>query len=246
MSNFFRKDLNLGRKWWHRLLAVIFFWLFVYCIFSATKSMIFEWGLRPVHRVQSKLEERITTEVKSAKELLKQWEVLYRGSPYGVNIFLFRFYWEGKYQGLVKEIYNNQDDTVNGLFCSNQLYAQINEVIKKTGISKFYVKEINNFLEPVSTKIATEYIKNNNVKCILIDGFWGENKFLNPWWVAQEYQNDYYFYKKTGFANFLTIMEVITWIITVIVLLAIPFSLLMLIYYKIILYVIYGKSKKKK
>jgi hypothetical protein len=214
MSNFFRNDLNLGKKWWHRLLAVIFFGLFIYCLFSVSKSAIFEWGFRPVHEAQSSLAERITSEVKSAKELSNPWEVFYT-RPYWVNIFLFWFYWDGKYQGLVKEIYNDEDKTLNGLFCSNQLYNQIDEVIKRTWISKFYIKEINNFLEAVSKKTATEYIKNNNVKCVLIDGFWDENKFLNPWWVAQEYQNNYYFYKKTWFANFLAIMEVVTWIITI-------------------------------
>ena len=147
---------------------------------------------------------------------------------------------------MVKEIYNNQDDTLNGLFCSNQLHNQINEVIKRTGISKFYIREINNYLEPISMKIATEYIKNKNVKCVLVDGFWGENKFLNLWWPAQDYQNHYYFYKKTGSANLLNILGIVTWIITVAVWLAIPFGLLMLIYYKIILYVIYGSSKNDK
>ena len=97
MSNLFRKDLHLNKKWWHRLLSVIFFIWFIYCLFSVCKSAIFEWGIRPVHEAQSSLAERITSEVKSAKELSNPWEVL-DTHPYWVNIFLFWFYWNGKYK----------------------------------------------------------------------------------------------------------------------------------------------------
>lgn len=244
MSNFLRKDLNLNQKWWHRLLSIIFYGLFIFCVFIVSKSAIFK-DIRPVHEVQSSLTERMTSEIKSARELSEPWEVFYNGSPYWVNMFLFRFYGKWKYQWLAKEVYNNQDSTLDGLFCSKNLDTQINDLIKKTWISKFYIKEINNYLKPVSTNISIEYIKNNNVKCILIDSFWDENKFLNPWWVAQEYQNNYDFYKRTSFSSLLNILEIVTGIITIAVILAIPFSILILIYYKVILYVIYGNKKRK-
>lgn len=244
MANFFRKDLNLVKKWWHRLLVVIFFWLFIYCLFSISKSFIFENGIHPVHKIQSSLKKRITSEVKSVKELSKEWEVLYRGKPDWIMMFIFWFAWEWKYQRLVKEIYKNQK--TNEIFCSKKLYTQIDEVIKITWISQFYIKEINNFFEPIPIQTAIEYIKNNNIQCLLIGWFWGENKFLDPGWVAEMYQNDYYFYKKTGFSNFLTIFEIFTWIITIIIILTILFSILMLLYYKVILYVIYWSKKAKK
>lgn len=107
------------------------------------------------------------------------------------------------------------------------------------------MKEINNYLEPVSIQTTVEYIKDYNVKCILIDGFWGENKFLNPWRTVQEYQK-HYFYKRSNISFFLNTLNVLSWVIIITIGLTIAFSLLILIYYKVILYVIYGKNKRKK
>jgi len=240
MSNFLRKDLILNKKWGHRLLVVVFFWLFIYCLFSLSKSFIFEWMIGPIYQIESSLEDRITSEVKSAKELSNYWEILDWWSDW--IMFIFWWIWDNKYKKIDSYTTNLN---LEEFFCSNQLYNQLNNVIKRSWISTFYIKEINNYLEPISMKTTIEYIKNNNVKCILIDGFWGENKFLNPWWAAQEYQK-HYFYKKSNISFFLNTLNILSWIIIITIGLAIPFSLLMFIYYKVILYVIYGSSKNDK
>lgn len=242
-SNFFRKDLNLGKRWWHRLLSVIFFLWFFFCLFYLCKNIIFEWWYRPVYEVQSTLAERIPSEVKLISEFTNLWERI-DTQPYWVNLFFFWFYWDGKYQGLIKDK-SYSDNVSNTTYCSTQLYNQINEVIRRTGISKFYIKEINNYLEPISTKTTLKYIKDNNVQCIWIDRFDEENEFLNPWWVAQEIQNNYYFYAKTPSSNLLAMMNILTTIIVVVVILAVPFGILMLIYYKIILFVIFWSRNKR-
>lgn len=237
MSNFFRKDLNLGRRWLHRLMVVVFFAWFFYCLFSVCKSAIFEFWIRPIYKVETTFATRIPSEVKLVREFTNPWERIQRES-YWVNLFLFWVYWEDKYGSLVEKADDDFEDMIlNKTYCSTELYNQINEVIKKTGTSKIYI-DGNSKLVSIAT--ASNYLKANNIQCFITDSFDGQIHFLSAY---KDFQENYYFYTKTSFSNFLTIVGIITWIITITIGLTIPFGIILLIYYKIILFIIYWKRK---
>src|SRR3989338_8413038 len=69
-TNFFRSDLGLKNRWWHRLFLVIFLVSFAWALyamyddlFSTNHPYIPQW------KVVGSVEERVTTEVKQIRDL---------------------------------------------------------------------------------------------------------------------------------------------------------------------------------
>lgn len=71
MSKFFRKDLNLRKKRWHKLAVFLFFLVFSCSIFFTLRIILLN---EVVYEKAEPLSTRITTELKSIKELKKPGE----------------------------------------------------------------------------------------------------------------------------------------------------------------------------
>lgn len=242
MKNFFRKDLNLSAKRRHRLLVVLFFGGYIVAIFLASKWTRPEYTLWwNIYKNQWSLEERLTSKVVSPKELLLPWEILEYPS-YPVYIFIFITFQNTKYQSILN--YNPSSyylSSLDEVFCSDSLSQKIDEIMLKTNIHQIYK---NSYLEEIQRDDLITYINDKNIKCVSINWFWWENKFLDLE-RGERYQSLHFYKQKKH--NFFKIISNITNIFTLILihtlLLLVPFWIVVIIYYKVILYVIYWKAK---
>lgn len=225
MSNFFRGDLNLGKKWWHRLLVVIFLLAFWFRLSNLLiDSNIFDFSTRTYQKVEN-LSSRITTKLKSKDELTKPWEIFNKWETFS------------RYNVISKETKDYYDQL--NLYCSTELYKHIDELMQRAKIYNFCIYGSNCANGGISVEIVKEYVKNNNIYCMHTDLYEQFPLILVP---DKKYQEIYWFYKIT-FSSRLSGMRNILrqiWIFTII------FSIIIIIYYKIILYIIYGNPKNKK
>lgn len=222
-TNFFRKDLGLGGRWWHRLFLVIFFVLFAWALymmyndlFSANHSYMPQW------KIVGSVDERITEEVKQIQDLKKFGErVEERDRSYTLN--------------------SSADDSLYAEFyCSSELKNKIAEVQSKSGINNLYIRDIYN-RNNVPTETFSNYVREHKIKCLVPDAYtYPENTrvtFLEPLGPNSLYGKDLVFYEKS---NLLTAFYVLKMFLLVIVI----FAGIAVAYYKIFLYVVFGKRKE--
>lgn len=245
MKNFFRKDLNLSAKRWHRLLVVIFFIAFLVLLFIQLKDTLQSDIFWPIYTVQWQVKDRLSSKVVTPKELAQKWEIIGRNyNPVWILGFSFK---KDKYQNLLSY---DQDSFIYGefdrIFCTDQLESKIDKIMQITNIYEIhqnYPTFLNNGWSQAPRDQINQYIGSKNIKCVCINGvFWENNKYLDLelWKDYQEYN----FYKKTN-TKLLETINKISYFITFSFLLTIPFLLLIIIYYRVILYVIYWKTKNK-
>ena len=222
-TNFFRKDLNLGGRWWHRLFLIFFFIALAWAFYSMSSDLFSgNHPYIPQWKVTDTLNERITVEVRQIRDLKESGEkVEERGSFYAFN------------SG------GDGDSRYADFYCSSELENKITEVQSKSGISTLYIRDIydrNN----VSIETYAKYIRENEVICLVPDAYTvsGDKKirFLEPLGQSSLYGKDLVFYKKS---NFLTVYYVLKMFIIVIAV----FVGIAIAYYKILFYVIFGKIK---
>lgn len=69
-NNFFRKDLNLSGRWWHRLLLVIFVISFIWAFYAMYNDLFHtNHPYIPQWKVVNSINERLTPAVKQIREL---------------------------------------------------------------------------------------------------------------------------------------------------------------------------------
>lgn len=151
--NLFREDLELNKKWWHRLFKILF--IVSLLIFIWKFYLIFLEESANHYKKVAELEDRLTDKVLKIEDLLKYWEK-----------FMDSGWW-------TKENYWNKN-----IYCSNKLYdtENIKYIINETWIDNFdrlYINKNN-----TSIKNFSDLIKNNDIKCIIKDN--AEVDFLNP------------------------------------------------------------------
>lgn len=221
-----RKDIDLKNKWWHRLLKVIFFiliaWLLYFIFFEG-----FGYKIR-YEKIES-LNERIPNNLITIAELKKPGEVLSSYEPSPPN-----------YNG---DSFSSAIDPKE-FYCSNNLADNIELLMNKTGIKTLFIRDIygtNN----VSLEVFSNYIKENNIKCLWTDSInvdYEKIYFLGPstFFESDEYDN-YYFYK---ISTSKTVMTVVSNLLLSSLIVIVLSFLIILIYNKVFLYIIYGKEKK--
>ena len=229
ISNFLRKDLNLKDRWWHRLLCVVFIISFIvfliYNIFYVVNNDIFRGdGVQGWEKV-TLLSNRITSEIHPISYLIKSGEkVAEQDRTYVLN--------------------DNPDEiyrwVLNDTYCSNELYNNFVKVKIDRDIDALYIRELYG-KNDVSEELFSEYIKNNNIKCLIIDAYSYPNNlkvnFLEP---DKSYQENWAFYQKSTSK---TVIYFIKSIFYVLIYCLIVFIVILIIYYKIIIYIIFGSKK---
>ncbi len=226
-NNFFRKDLSLSSRWWHRLLLVIFLVSFVWALY-ATYDDLFSTNhpYIPQWKVVNSVEERITPAVKQIRELkMSNERVGERDRSYSLN--------------------SNEDDSLyDDIYCSSDLENRIAEVQNKSGINTLYIRDVYG-RNDVPIETYTNYIKKNNINCLIPDAYTrydgngqenGKFRFLEPVGPDSLFYKDLVFYEKSDFLTTLYIIKMFLLIIAV-------FAIIIVLYYKVFLYIIFGSKK---
>lgn len=222
----YRDDLKLNKKWWHRLLSTLFVFSFIFSVsiwvIDYTQSNEFlRW-----EKTES-LNDRITKEVKKPKYFLKDGEKLGQ-SIYGLN----------SYQSESEKKY------LDDVYCSSELSKNVKNIKDDKNIINLFIRKLYG-TEEVPLNVFEDYISNNNIKCLVSDSYSSFEKkslqfntitFLEP---DKSLQDDWSFYEvsvlKTTI-NFLLALSV------VLIFCSLIFSIILLIYYRVIVYIIYGKK----
>lgn len=218
-NNFFRKDLNLSNYWWHRLFLVIFIVTFLGALYEMYEDLFESNHLYiPQWKVINSVEERLTLEVKQIYQLKRSNErVEERDYPQALNS-------------------KDTDLRFDDIYCSSDLENRITEVQNKSGVSTLYIRDIYG-RNDVSIEVFTNYIKKNNIKCLIPDAYtYSESsrvRFLEPM-----FYNDLVFYKKSNFLTTLYVLKEFLLIIAI-------FLIIIVLYYKVLLYIIFGSKKIK-
>lgn len=257
---FLRKDLNLNKKWWHRLLKVIFFLLIagilVETLIIPAYKMISE--RENVYKFVEPLKNRFTTELVKLPDLLNKWEVVYDDRVYWFTLFgiIFgAFDWKFDWisDDALSYFYNLY--TPDTYYCSTKLADNFYKLKKITWIKDVRAYEwssdivrwnIDSDINKIQKYINDNYIKQytdvDNIYCIAAKKY--------PSFDCLDFTrydiSDKYIFKE---APFFTRLSVITWIIWLLIwnalLICALSCVLMLIYYKFIIYIIYWNYKKE-
>jgi len=229
-QKFFRKDLNLKSKWWHRLLSIVFIFSFIilvaYNIMLYSVSDIFrgDIGVQQWQKVAT-LSERITFEIKPISAFVKV------GEKIGENdrTYVLNDQPDEYYNGILNDVY-----------CSNELSSNYEKIRSNRNINELYIRSLYG-RNKVPAEVFSNYIKQNEIKCLIADAYsYGDTArvtFLEP---DKSYQENWSFFERSTFKTVLYFLEMIS--------LVLAFSFLLfvgclVIYYKIFLYIVFGKKE---
>ena len=222
-NNFFRKDLNLNNRWWHRLLLIIYFLSVAWVLYEGAGLLFFTPDNSynpyiPQWKEVGSVDERITVNVKQIHELKKMNErVEERGLSFRLN--------------------SGTNDLQDNLYCSNDLENRVGDIQNKSGVNTLYIRHIyDRNSVPIETFI--KYIKDNNTKCLIADAYTYSaavrQEFLEPVRLSS-YKNLVFYKKSTLFTLFFIVKQLLTYFAI--------FAGIVIVYYKIILYIIFGSKK---
>ncbi len=232
-SNFFRKDLNLKSYWWHRLLSVVFIFSFLvfvaYNLITYSVSDIFsgDVGIQKWSRVAT-LSERIDSDIKPVKALIKVGEKVGENDrTYVLNDKLDAHY---KY-------------VLDNVYCSTELSEKFWTIKNTRNIDSLYIRNLYK-RENINPEIFSNFISQNDIKCLIVDAYLdidgGRETFLEP---DKSYQDNWSFFEKSSIKTILYFVEMIPLVLIFSVLV---FVGILIIYYKIFLYVVFGTKKEDK
>lgn len=232
-KQFFRKDLNLENRWWHRLLSIVFISLFLifiaYNVAIFSTADIFRGGQIQQWNKNGALSERIVSEVKPISAFVED------GEKIGENEGTFTL---NDRQG---EYYNG---ILNDVYCSTELSNNLEHIKSERKVKNLFIRNLFG-TNDVPLETFTNYIKQNNIRCIIVDAYTtydssgqidGKLSFLEP---TKEYQDNWSFYEKSPVNTAIYFLEMI---LTVIAISVVIFAIIILIYYKIVLYIIFGND----
>ncbi len=237
----YRDNLELSKRWWHRFLKVLFILsvisLAIYAVVflaNSYPSIVNQWSYS--NTVAGKLNSSdYAGKIVPINELYNDEEVIGDSDLYTDGYFpnledkelLFPF----------SPIFVADTES----FCSNKLDKQIKEVAIENDIKLF--STTNPTANTLSTNIDTftSYINQNSIKCVMIDSYSIENDdgstskytFLRPVdiykYIIYKYENNFIGFI---FAIFISLIGLFAYTFIV-----------LLVYHKIILYIIYGNKK---
>jgi len=217
IKDFFRKDLNLGKKWWHRALLSIYFMALVLTLVLVVAISFFEdeqyAKVRLVSDSFGSVKKRLVDIVKNEDPNFKIGEVNY-----------FSRY--GNYE------YDNYKDNT---FCGNNITQGLDGyTMGDKKITKFMIRDSSGLRIDVDEKKLAENLLLTKMECITIDSFSGsygdKMYFIEPY----EYSKEMWFYEYSPLFTLLNTLQYIGYALLV-------FFGILVFYYKVVLYVIYGK-----
>lgn len=237
-----KDSLELNKKWWHRFLKVLFVMsiisLTIYVIILLANSyprIVNQWNFADV--LSGRLSKSdYSGKILSVKQLYNDEEIISDSDIYTKDYFP-----NLKDKELLLPYFPPIFLEGTESFCSNKLDEKIKGIASENNIKLF--STTNPTLNTLSNNIDafTSYLYNNNIKCVMVDSFSVENDnretskytFLRP---VNIYEYNVYRYEN-NFMGF--ILDIILSIIG----LLLYIFVVLFIYNKIILYIIYGNKK---
>ena len=219
---FFRKDLELNKKRLHRFFVIIFFILLFWIPFKSAFSHVLNDD-RERFEVVDKAENRIWNDVKQLWSILKASE------------HIDNFYdeiWEighesSKNKWMIDENYRKN------AYCSKRWdLSKIQKLSRDLGI-EYDTRNGDTWNNILNT------VKNN--KCVLIDSMGWDSKFLNYTLVKL---TDLSIVKQTSKSNWYQILRRANNYLMNFIPLFVVWLIIIVIYYKIIIYIVYGSYKE--
>lgn len=225
---FFRKDLNLNKKWRHRLLKVVFWGSLCIPIYISLVNLDHEWVYLEV--------------IDTLQERMRKW---------GSDDWLYyplSMKQDGEYisescydDGIARE---NVDEHITKIYeksiCSlDWSLPQLSYIKEKIWLPFLSLQSMREY--PVPPDIVMEDLIKEPVLCMTEDSIYGE-KFLNHQWIYNG--NRACFAKMTWYAMLYNVWH---WIVRYLLFALIVWWVIAWIsitfYYKVFLYIIYGKNK---
>ncbi len=198
----------------------MFLYYVPYILFT-DNSAVPQWG------VSGTLDERITSEVKQIKQMVRTGERIGEGRDVSYNSQDLNLSKEASFYG--------------EMYCSSNLVNKIEEVQSRSGINLLYIRGVydrNNV--PIETFL--NYIEENNIKCLIPDAYTFSDgvriRFLEPFgkdatlWVPE----GIFFYEKSNLLTALYILKIFFQIIAI-------FAGIAILYYKVLLFIVFGSKK---
>ena len=214
-------------------MSVIFFCLFVgfvsYNLIIYSVSDVFRGsvGVQKWKKVAS-LSERITSEITTVGVLVKKGEKIAEND----RTYVLNDEPDG-YYSLV----------LNNVYCSAELSIKVEEIMKERKVNNFFLQSDDGQRFPVSLETFVNHIKQTNIRCLTVDFYTGSDyskiSFLEP---DKSFQDNWSFFEKSPIKTAIYFLEMVFVVLAFSVAL---FAGIAVLYYKIILYIIYGNKKKE-
>ncbi|MDQ5953071.1 MAG: hypothetical protein QG551_299, partial [Patescibacteria group bacterium] len=224
-KNFFRSDLKLSSKWWHRAVIAIFFILLTLFVIERIQwTFSYDQGFSKV----GSLENYISADIVLVSDLVSK--VRKEGQVISTSDFV---YGDGK-DATVLSVYKNTT------YCSNDSIHLTDAILSSNKqIVDFYITDNRNTRKKTDIENFKSYTKKINSKCITVDSF--SDDFGNKVYFLEslpEIQNlsfyEFSFMKTLGNVFNTLSRELEIFLI---------FIVSIVVYYKIVLYIIFGKRK---
>ena len=220
-NNFFRSDLNLNDRWWHRLLFVVFIIIFVVSIIISITKMVDDVQL-PKYSKVGMLSDRMSDQVRLIGDLVKFNEKI---AVYEHNLY-------GSYNG--GSLYDKNGGWLvqQEYYCSKDISKHLTDVVAKTGVNYF-----SNSINFVQFSEFDKYLSQNNANCISVNNY-------NPLDNLETRKKLMWGLEADNMAVWqVSIIKTVFSVLQQIFFIVLGFLVVMSIYYKILLYVIFGAKK---
>jgi hypothetical protein len=233
---YLRKDINLKNKWWHRLFIICYIIAVIPVIGLLIKSENFKVLDYPQWKMVATFGDRIDSNLNSVANLVKPGERIEEidSSSYFLNTTESTSFFGNNYK--------------YDVYCSNQIQNYVDQITNDRKIKHLYIDG-----KDVSSDDFTTYIKNKNISCLLIDSYstFGLNGKENKLYFLRS-DDDLLFGKgfkdNWGFYEVSTVKSILFWLIDFTIVLiqtSIIFYMISVIYYKVIMYIIFGSKKNE-
>lgn len=211
-ERFFRKDLNLSSRWWHRLFFVILITIFI--VYGLALFIDNEWTR--YSKVET-LSDRLDEQVRLISSLVQPEEKI---AVYEHNLY-------GDYYGVSGGWLLSQE-----YYCTKNISNKVAEISAKTGINHY-----KGNLDLVSFDDFVNYLSQNNATCVQVLDLDNPHKYGDVK-KALSYgleANNMAIWEPSITKSLLNALLTIVWVI-------LAFAVIVIIYYKVFVYVIFGKK----
>jgi len=221
-SNFFRKDLSLKGRWWHRLFSVVFVVAFIWISWATISNMLDDAQL-PKYTNVGMLSDRMDSEIRLIGSLVKPEEkiAVYEHNLYGE--YNGEKFYDGNGGWLVKQEY----------YCSKNVSEQVEKIATKTGVN--YYKGNTSLVSLADFK---NYLAQNKAECVQVldldsvEHFGSVKKALSWGFEPDRMAVWQESLVKSIFAVAQTLFFVV-----------LGFIILLVLYYKVFLFIVFGSKK---
>ena len=220
-SNFFRKDLNLKARWWHRLFFVGFVIAFIWIGWATISNMLDDAQL-PKYSKVGMLSDRMDSEIRLIGSLVKPEEkiAVYEHNLYGE--YNGKTFYDGNGGWLVKQEY----------YCSKNVSDQVEKIVAKTGVNYYSgttgLDSLANF---------KSYLAQNKATCVSVNSY-------NPLDNTETREKLMWGYEPDGMAVWQeSLVKSIFAVLQTLFFVVLGFSILLVLYYKVFLFIVFGSKK---